>query len=101
MAPTPAPAKKAVARKAVSRTSPAAESGPSKSRPQPRLQEKPVNVQHLAKVTPEERLAMVRDAAYYKAEKRNFAPGHEAQDWADAEQEIDELLAKAQKIYGT
>lgn len=100
MAPTPAPAKKTVTRKAVTRKPPATESGPLRASPQPRLEEKPVSVQHLAKVTPEERLAMVRDAAYYKAEKRNFAPGHEAQDWADAEREIDELLAKAQKIYG-
>lgn len=43
---------------------------------------------------------MVRDAAYYKAERRNFAPGHEAEDWAEAEREIDELLAKARQIYG-
>ena len=37
---------------------------------------------------------MIEDAAYYRAEKRNFAPGHEAEDWAAAEAEIDEMLRK-------
>ena len=96
----PAPAKKTVTRRATARKAPVAEVSPAKPSPQPPMQEKAVNLQHLANVSPEERLAMIRDAAYYKAEKRNFAPGHEAQDWADAEREIDELLAKAKKIYG-
>jgi hypothetical protein len=43
---------------------------------------------------------MIREAAYYKAEKRSFTAGNDAQDWADAEREIDELLAKARAIYG-
>lgn len=37
---------------------------------------------------------MIQEAAYYRAEKRGFAPGNEAQDWADAEREIDALLRK-------
>jgi hypothetical protein len=68
--------------------------------PQPPLEEKPVGFQHLAKITPEERMDMIREAAYFKAERRNFTPGNDAQDWADAEREIDELIAKAQQIYG-
>jgi Protein of unknown function (DUF2934) len=28
--------------------------------------------------------------AYYKAQRRNFAPGHEIEDWLDAEAEIEE-----------
>jgi hypothetical protein len=32
----------------------------------------------------------IREAAYFKAEKRGFAPGHELDDWLEAEQEIDE-----------
>jgi hypothetical protein len=51
-------------------------------------------------VSPDERLAMINEAAYFKAENRNFAPGHESEDWAEAEREIDELLAQAKKIYG-
>jgi hypothetical protein len=35
---------------------------------------------------------MIRMAAYFKAEKRAFAPGFEMQDWADAEHEVDEWL---------
>jgi len=43
-------------------------------------------------ITSEERWKMIAIAAYHKAEKRGFAPGNELQDWAEAEQEIDELL---------
>ncbi len=31
---------------------------------------------------------MIAEAAYYRAEKRGFAPGHETRDWLDAENEI-------------
>jgi hypothetical protein len=68
-------------------------------RPAP-LEEKPVSFSGLADVSSEQRLAMIREAAYYKAEKRGFTGGNDDQDWADAEREIDELLAKAQAIYG-
>jgi hypothetical protein len=27
--------------------------------------------------------------AYFKAEKRGFAPGHELEDWREAEEEVD------------
>lgn len=30
----------------------------------------------------------VAEAAYFKAEKRGFAPGHEIQDWLEAEREV-------------
>ena len=43
-------------------------------------------------ITPEERWKMIVVAAYHKAEKRGFAPGHELQDWAEAEKEIDKLV---------
>jgi hypothetical protein len=32
--------------------------------------------------------AMIAEAAYYKAEKRNFYPGHEIRDWLEAKKEI-------------
>jgi hypothetical protein len=38
---------------------------------------------------------MIRKAAYYKAEARNFAPGNEADDWAEAERLVDALLGGA------
>lgn len=28
--------------------------------------------------------------AYYKAQRRNFAPGHDIEDWLDAEAEVEE-----------
>lgn len=35
-----------------------------------------------------QREAMVAEAAYYCAERRGFAPGHELEDWLRAEAEI-------------
>jgi Protein of unknown function (DUF2934) len=32
--------------------------------------------------------ARVRQAAYFRAERRGFAPGHEAEDWLAAEAEV-------------
>ena len=36
------------------------------------------------------RLRKIREAAYFKAEHRGFAPGHELDDWLEAEDEVDE-----------
>jgi hypothetical protein len=36
---------------------------------------------------------MIATAAYYRAERRGFAPGGEVEDWLAAEREIDESLA--------
>ncbi len=38
---------------------------------------------------------LIAEAAYYRAERRGFAPGHEVQDWLDAEREIDAELVAA------
>jgi hypothetical protein len=35
------------------------------------------------------REALIATAAYYRAEKRGFAPGYEDEDWLGAEREID------------
>jgi hypothetical protein len=43
--------------------------------------------------TSEERQQMISVAAYYRAERRGFAPGGAEQDWLEAEAEIDRLLA--------
>jgi hypothetical protein len=32
---------------------------------------------------------MIAEAAYYRAEARSFAPGHEIEDWLQAEKDID------------
>jgi len=58
------------------------------------------SLHELATVSAAKRQDMIREAAYYKAEKRRFAPGHEAEDWAAAEREIDELIARARVMTG-
>lgn len=40
-----------------------------------------------------DRLAMIAEAAYFRAERRGFAPGSALQDWLEAEAEIERLLA--------
>lgn len=35
---------------------------------------------------------MIAEAAYYRAEKRHFEPGHELDDWLQAEAEVASLL---------
>ena len=44
------------------------------------------------RVSAEERWRMVATAAYHRAEKRGFAPGHEVEDWLAAEKDIDDVL---------
>lgn len=39
--------------------------------------------------------ARVAEAAYYRAEKRAFAPGKELEDWLEAEKEIEALTQAA------
>jgi hypothetical protein len=46
-------------------------------------------------VSEEERCAMIAKAAYFLAERRAFAPGHELEDWLAAEREVDERLARS------
>jgi len=45
-------------------------------------------------MTTEEIRAMVSDAAYMRAQARNFEPGHELDDWFAAEAEIKERLGR-------
>jgi hypothetical protein len=45
-----------------------------------------------ALIDQELRRGMIALAAYYRAERRGFAPGHEAQDWLAAESEVDAAL---------
>jgi hypothetical protein len=47
-----------------------------------------------ARATPENRAApenlrqLISEAAYYRAKRRGFAPGHELEDWIQAEAEV-------------
>ncbi len=47
-----------------------------------------------------EREAMIREAAYLRAERRGFAPGQELEDWLAAQAEIDGLLASSEAARG-
>ena len=40
----------------------------------------------------EQRTALIAEAAFFRAEKRGFAPGHETEDWLAAEAEVDAKL---------
>jgi hypothetical protein len=41
-----------------------------------------------AEVSPEEVRKLIAEAAYYRAKRRGFAPGHEIDDWVQAEAEV-------------
>ncbi len=43
----------------------------------------------------EERWRLIAQAAYYRAEKRGFAPGGELQDWVEAEAEVQRMIGSA------
>lgn len=49
----------------------------------------------IKRVSAEERGRMIAQAAYFRAERRNFAPGHELEDWVAAEAEVDRQLARS------
>jgi len=40
----------------------------------------------------DDRHAAIAEAAYYRAERRGFAPGHELEDWLAAEAHIEKRL---------
>lgn len=83
-APTPAPAPaKAVAK--VEPVKAAAPAAPAAKAAAPAKQT----------VSAEVRGRMIAEAAYYIAEKRGFIHGHHNADWAQAEKQIDALLAKS------
>ena len=43
-------------------------------------------------IGPDQRQSMIAEAAYYLSEHRGFEPGHELDDWLDAESQIDAAL---------
>jgi hypothetical protein len=40
----------------------------------------------------DERRAAIAQAAYFRAKRRGFAPGHELEDWLTAESEVDSAM---------
>jgi len=53
-----------------------------------------------ARITPEQRDAMIREAAYFRAQARGFEGGSPEQDWAEAEAQVDRMLAEDAGLIG-
>jgi hypothetical protein len=66
------------------------------SRPASPRKSPPVVMPPRAKLNPEARHALIAEAAYLRAERRGFAPGHETEDWLAAEVEVEALLRVGQ-----
>lgn len=47
----------------------------------------------------EDRGVSIARAAYRRAERRGFAPGHELEDWLAAENEVDQRLAGEGRVF--
>ncbi|MGI9259429.1 MAG: DUF2934 domain-containing protein [Gammaproteobacteria bacterium] len=45
-------------------------------------------------VTEEQRIQMIEEAAYFKAEQRGFEDGDPVADWLTSEQEVDGILSQ-------
>ena len=45
-------------------------------------------VPNTIKADSEERHRRISDAAYYRSQRRGFAPGHEEEDWLEAEKDL-------------
>lgn len=46
------------------------------------------NANARADISPDELRKLISEAAYYRAKQRNFEPGHELEDWIQAEAEV-------------
>lgn len=82
--------------KAVAKKAPAAKAekvSAPKAKPAT-VAKKPAAAKAKKSVTPQQRYMMICEAAYFKAQRRGFAPENEIQDWLDAEAEINSLLSK-------
>jgi hypothetical protein len=53
-------------------------------------------------IDPVQRHAMIAEAAYYRAERRGFAPGQELRDWLEARDQVDAELTmdELHRLYG-
>jgi hypothetical protein len=50
--------------------------------------ETPVAAHARAEISKDELRQLVSEAAYYRAKQRGFTPGHEVEDWVQAEAEV-------------
>ncbi len=72
----------------------AAKTRPAAATPRPKVNKTGLapQTQKRAPISAEERMRLIAEAAYYKAEKRDFAQGSDLENWIEAEAEIDALL---------
>ena len=79
-------------------SSTAAPAAPKKSPAKPKSTAKPrakVRTDVATSLSSGERLRMIEMAAYFRAERRGFAPGRDFEDWVAAEAEIEALVPTA------
>ena len=79
-------AKKEPERRSAERS--AAPKAAPKSTAKPTAFGNPVNNTARADISPDEVRKLISEAAYYRAKQRGFAPGHEVEDWIQAEAEV-------------
>lgn len=92
-----APAKKVAAPKAAASKPAASKSTAAAKSTAPKKSTSAKKGNGHTSVTPEQRYRMICDAAYFRAERRGFVGGNPAQDWVEAEAEINLMLKKAGK----
>ena len=79
--------------RAAAATKPAAR--PVATKAKPAAGKAPVKASPPAAATGVKRDEMVRTAAYFRAQRRGFAPGYEIEDWLAAEVEVSALVEPA------
>ena len=59
---------------------------------------KPSKPKAPARATPQDLRQLISEAAYYRAKRRGFAPGHELDDWIQAEAEVMGRIAQDRQV---
>ena len=67
---------------------PAEQSKPAAAQSKPLPQKSSFSGNARADLSPDEVRKLVSEAAYYRAKQRGFTPGHEVEDWVQAEAEV-------------
>ena len=78
-------------RSAERRTAPKAAPTPPRTS-KPAAAGSPMNDSARADLSPDELRKLISEAAYYRAKQRGFQPGHELDDWIQAEAEVTRRL---------
>lgn len=87
-------AKKAAPKKAAPKKAAPKTAAPKKAAPTKTAAKAPAKKKAAAAVDPQMRYEMIEKMAYYLAKDRNFAPGHEQEDWHASEKKVDDMLNK-------